>query len=369
LVCDLAERHHLGLAQLAEPGATRVRQVVPSGVDDVNPFDSALGGGTPSSLPTYLDAVRTDPGVDVVMILHGGDVYGDFVTQQLENWDSRDTHVLAVWPNIAEALRDRLLDAGVPVFDDPEDTCRWLDLAAKAYDPSAIASSGSESPGVTDPPSSVSGAGEVSSPSYLSYRLASALLRRSSLRVPRQWYIEGPAEIEAVVKTVEDYPVVVKASGLSGHKAIRGGVLSGVRSAGALQAALEQMIASFGSIVVEEQAPSGAEIVVAVHDGPFGGIAMIGLGGPYVERFGKQVVVMAGSDTATVENAIGASPVASVLRAALGNDALPLALSQIAAAASGLSLLLRQEGLSRIEVNPLIVSSQGAVACDVKIEV
>ena len=370
LVCDLVERHHLSLAQLAEPGATQVRELVPGGVDAINPFDSALGGGTPSSLPTYLDAIRADPGVDVVAVLHGGEVYGDFVTEQLENWSSLDTKVLVVWPNIPVALRERLLDVRVPVFEDPEETCRWLDLAAEAYDPSAITPSGSPPTPRADAPSSRSAStGSRSSSSSLSYRLASQLLRRSSLNVPQQWYVDRSEEIERVVRTVQRYPVVVKGADLSGHKAIRGGVVSGVLSAGALRAALEQMIGSFSSIVVEEQAPAGVEIMVAVHDGSFGGIAMIGLGGPYVERFGRQVVVMAETDHATLEKAIGASSVASVLRATLGNDALPFAVREIAAAASGLSLLLREEGLFRIEVNPLIVSSKLAVACDVKVEV
>ena len=370
LVCDLVERHNLSLAQLAEPGATHVRELVPGGVDAINPFDSALGGGTPSSLPTYLGAIRQDPGVDVVVVLHGGDVYGDFVTEQLESWTSPRTRVLAVWPNIAGALRERLLDVGVPVFEDPEDTCRWLHLAAGAGDPSGITASGSPSPALADGTSSVSGGpGSLSSSRPLSYRLASQLLRRSSLNVPRQWYVDGSEEIERVIETVQPYPVVVKAADLSGHKAIRGGVVSGVLSAGALRAALEQMIGSFGSLVVEEQVPAGVEIMVAAHAGPFGGIAMIGLGGPYVERFGRQVVVVADTDSATLEEAIEASSVASVLRAALGNDAVAIAVRQIAAAATGLSLLLREEGLSQIEVNPLIVSSQLAVACDVKVEV
>ena len=160
-----------------------------------------------------------------------------------------------------------------------------------------MAASSSVSPAVTE--------------SSLSYRLASQVLRRSSLQVPQQWYAQGREEIEAVVKTVDHYPVVVKAADLSGHKAMRGGVVRGVLSARQLRAALEQLMGSFGSIVVEEEAPGGVEIVVAVHDGPFGGIAMIGLGGPYVERFGRQVVVMAGTDAATLEKVIAASSVAS----------------------------------------------------------
>jgi acyl-CoA synthetase (NDP forming) len=369
LACDLAERHNLSLAQLAEPGATKVRELVPGGIDDVNPFDSALGGGTPSSLRTYLDALGADPGVDVLVVLHGGDVYGEFVTQQLENWNPSQTTVLAVWPNIADAWHDRLLHVGVPVFEDPEDTCRWLDLAAEPWDPSAILPSGS-------PPGRAEGsgdgsvdAGSPSSPGSLSYRSASQLLRRSLLTVPQQWYVDGRDEIEGVVKTVHGYPVVVKAADLSGHKAIHGGVLIGVQSAEELRAVLEQMIRSFGPVVVEEEAPNGVEVMVAVHDGPFGGIALVGLGGPYAERFGKQVVVMAGTDSKTLERAIGRSSVASVLGATLGDDALPSALRAVADAVSGLALLLRAEGLSQIEINPLIVSSKLAVACDVKVEV
>ena len=370
MACDLAERYHLGLAQLAEPGATKVRELVPGGIDAINPFDSALGGGTPSSLPTYLDALGADPGVDVLVVLHGGDVYGEFVTRQLEDWSSVQTTVFAVWPNIPEARRDRLLDVGVPVFDDPEDICRWLDLAAGPWDPLATPSAGSMSLGRVEAAGDgpVDG-GSPSSPPSLSYRLASQLLRRSSLTVPQQWYLHGRDEIEGVVNTVHRYPVVVKAAGLSGHKAIHGGVVNGVRSAEELRAALEQMMGSLGPVVVEEQAPSGVEVMVAVHDGPFGGIALVGLGGPYVELFGKQVVVMAGTDSATLERAIGTSLVGNVLRATLGDDALPLARRQVAAAVSGLTLLLREEGLSQIEVNPLIVSSTVAVACDVKVEV
>ena len=189
-----------------------------------------------------------------LVVLHGGDVYGEFVTRAARELDFSADQVLAVWPNIAGALRERLLDVGVPVFEDPEDTCRWLHLAAGAGDPSGITASGSPSPALVDGTSSVSGGpGSLSSSRPLSYRLASQLLRRSSLNVPRQWYVDGSEEIERVIETVQPYPVVVKAADLSGHKAIHGGVVSGVLSAGGTSSRARANDRIFRPLVVEEQ--------------------------------------------------------------------------------------------------------------------
>jgi succinyl-CoA synthetase beta subunit len=170
------------------------------------------------------------------------------------------------------------------------------------------------------------------------------------------------------VVSVDRYPVVVKADAMSGHKALSGGVARGVRSLRELRDEARRMLDTFGTVVIEEEAPGGIEMIIAVHDGPFGGIILVGLGGPYAESFGKQTLLTATTDLTLIERAIGGSAVPSVLSAALGRDALAVALRQIAVAASGLVALVKDKQLRSIEINPLIVSRGRSVACDVKAE-
>jgi len=356
LVCDLAERHGLRFAELSPASSEVIRGLALSEIDSINPFDSAVAGGTPKSLPQYLDAVTVDEGIDTTMLLHGGDVYGELITDQLESHMPSAKTLLAVWPGAPANLRERLLDTGIAVLDDPAESCRWLGLAAG---PAYLSD---------EEPHRPDGAANPSASIYLDYGEASRLLRKSGIDAPRQWYVESPGDLDGMVAATDRFPVFVKATAMSGHKALAGGVRGGIRSPAELKEVAAELMAGHGRLVIEEEAPPGIEVMVAVHDGPLGGIILIGLGGAYADAFGKQVVLPASSDAQTVASAVAGSPVASVLAARSGRDSLAAALTNISVAAIELVKLCRAEGLASVEINPLIVSVTRAVACDVKID-
>jgi acyl-CoA synthetase (NDP forming) len=356
LICDLAERNGLRFADLSPASSDLIRGLALSDVDSINPFDSALAGGTPKSLPQYLDAVAVDEGVDTTMLLHGGDVYGELITDQLESHTPSAKTLLAVWPGAPADLRDRLLDAGIVVLDDPGESCRWLGMAAKYNHLSDEVLHPSD--GVVGPSTST----------YLDYREASRLLRKSGIDAPRQWYVDSPEELDDAVAATDSFPVFVKAASMSGHKALAGGVQRGIRSRADLHEATATLMAKHGPAVIEEEAPPGIELMVAVHNGPLGGVVLIGLGGAYADAFGKQVVLPASSDAPTIGRAVAGSPIASVLAARLGGESLAPVLAKVAMAATELMELCRAERMASVEINPLIVSARRAVACDIKVE-
>lgn len=364
LVCDLAETHSLRLAQLAPSSVQRIRQLSDGRFEDVNPYDSTLGGGTPSTLPTFLDATGTDPGVDVTVFLYSGEVYGPLVISELQQWRAKGSALLAVWPGIYPEFRDQLLDGGVPTFDDPDDTLRWLDLAAgprnlataDPVDGAEVSNAADDTPGGTS--------GGIHS---LSYREGSAMIRKSGLDAPRQWYLEAGADPRDLVASINHFPVVMKAADLLGHKALAGGVVRGVGSASQALAGMDHL-AHLGTVVIEEEAPSGVEVMIAVRDGGLGGLIVIGLGGPYADGFGQQILVSASAESELIERELMASPVASVFSAILGPDAMSAAAGRVVASARELAELVRTEELSLIEVNPLMVSQRRAVVCDVKVQ-
>jgi acyl-CoA synthetase (NDP forming) len=356
LICDLAEHHGLRFADLSPTSSEIIRGLALSEIDSINPFDSAVAGGTPKSLPQYLDAVTVDEGVDTTMLLHGGEVYGNLITDQLERRMPSAKALLAVWPGAPANLRERLLDAGIAVLDDPGESCRWLGLAAGP--PNLSDEEPYPSADAANPPASI----------YLDYGEASRLLRKCGVDSPRQWYSDSPGELDGIVAATEQFPVFVKAAGMSGHKALAGGVRGDIRTPAELNQAAAEVMARHGPIVIEEAAPPGIEVLVAVHDGPIGGIVVVGLGGAYADAFGKQVVVPASSDVRTIARAVAESPISSVLAARAGRGYLGAALTNISVAATELVKLCRAEGLASVEINPLMVSVTRAVACDVKIE-
>ena len=70
LAPDVAAQSGVALAEFSEKGTASLRQLAAGRVSDVNPYDSANGGGTPKTLPTYLEVLGAERGVDVLVFMH-----------------------------------------------------------------------------------------------------------------------------------------------------------------------------------------------------------------------------------------------------------------------------------------------------------
>jgi hypothetical protein len=128
------------------------------------------------------------------------------------------------------------------------------------------------------------------------------------------------------------------------------------------------MFESFDVLVAEEEAPRGLELLLAAKHGPLGGLLILGFGGRLADELGNEVVLSATADLATITAALGSSRLGRVLEHD-DSASTVVTISRVASVAARLSALVRENAVQSIEVNPLIVSTSRAVACDVKVRI
>jgi acyl-CoA synthetase (NDP forming) len=166
------------------------------------------------------------------------------------------------------------------------------------------------------------------------------------------------------------YPVVLKALGLL-HKSDAGGVALGIGTPEELAHSLGEMAARLSppGYSLERSAPvgDGVELILGVRRDPrFGPIALAGLGGVYAELLRDVAVGLAPVAEAEAERLLRSLRGAPLLTGARGRPSLDLG-----AAASALAALSRVAAehpeIAEIEVNPLLVTTEGALGLDARV--
>jgi acetyl-CoA synthetase (ADP-forming) len=162
------------------------------------------------------------------------------------------------------------------------------------------------------------------------------------------------------------------------HKSDIGGVLLSLQSPQEVEsavlrlaeAAADHALATSGYLI-EEMAPAGCELVVGgMIDPRFGPVIMLGLGGVFVEIFADTAFRVCPIDETDARDMIDQLQAAPLLRGARGRE--PVSEEAIVACLlavggdRGLMMTLRDE-VSELDINPLMVSVRGAVACDARI--
>lgn len=165
------------------------------------------------------------------------------------------------------------------------------------------------------------------------------------------------------------YPVVLKATGLL-HKSDAGGVAVGIAGEEELARELSRM-RTLGCLEysVEERAllEQGVELIAGVRrDVRFGPVALVGLGGIYAELLSDVAVALAPVEEAEVEELLRSLKGAPLLLGARGRPPLDLAPAARAAAALSRLAAARPE-IEEIEVNPLLVTPDGALGLDARV--
>ena len=203
------------------------------------------------------------------------------------------------------------------------------------------------------------------------------LLARYGIDIPRSRLVAAPEDAEEAVAGLAGPFVVKVVSPDIVHKSDAGGVAVGLADAAAVVAGMREMarrpgIAAAGveGYLVEEMAPPGREVVVgAVRDPQFGAMVMVGLGGIFVELLDDVSFRLCPIDrteawamldelegAALLDGARGAAPVS--------RDAIVDALLKIG---GDDGLFLREDAIAEIDVNPMIVSADAAVAVDARV--
>ena len=201
-----------------------------------------------------------------------------------------------------------------------------------------------------------------------------ALLASVGIAVPRGAFAETPDTAVQVSAGLE-FPVAVKgvAPALI-HKSDAGAVRLGLGDAAAVGKACAEIASTVGNLdgfLVEEMAPAGHEVIIGgVIDPQFGPVVMVGLGGVFVEIFADVAFRICPIDRAEALDMIDGLRAAPLLDGARGGMVASRdAIADVLMAVGGQDGLLycHSGEIAELDINPLIVSSNGAVAVDARI--
>jgi acyl-CoA synthetase (NDP forming) len=204
-----------------------------------------------------------------------------------------------------------------------------------------------------------------------------ALLAHYGIAVPKTVVVSGAADAASAVAGMK-FPVVVKVvSPDILHKSDAGGVRVNLTSAGEVRTAIAEMsalpkikAARIEGWLIEEMAPAGQEMVVGgLRDPDFGPLVMVGLGGIFVEVLADVSFRICPIERVDAEEMIDELKGAAILqgargRAAVSRDAIVDVLMKIGG--DGGLLMRYADDIAEADINPLIVSADGAVAVDAR---
>ncbi len=192
-----------------------------------------------------------------------------------------------------------------------------------------------------------------------------AELRRFGLSTPEgRFCVAGEA-----VRAAESlgYPVVLKAVDKNlVHKSDVGAVAINLKDRQSVAAAIEKMAKQFDSFLVEKMVIQGvAELIIGVSRDPgFGITLLIGAGGTLVELLDDTVSLLFPIRRQEIEDAIRSLKVARLLASWRGSESGDFdAVVDAVMAVAGYAVE-NNTTLDELDVNPLIVLSDGAVAVD-----
>jgi len=372
IVADTLSAAGVPFAELADETVERILAETPVPVVG-NPHDSATGppgNNAPHTRATLL-AFQDDPGVGVTLYAETMYMYQDVghAMQKDVTAYGRKPHVVcwqggrATEPVIAALRRD-----GVLTFDSLRATAaalsalyRFRSLVRERAEADALRVEWPAAfPGVSTLPQE-EGLVEDSA--------AKALLRVYGVAVVPELRVSTAAEAAAAAERL-GYPVALKglAKGVA-HKTDRGLVALGLQSHQAVVRACSVMGVAARTVLdgylVQAMVTDGIEFVVGVKVDPtYGPAVMLGLGGIFVEAYDKPVLAMA-----PLSHADAAAMISSVDRKDMlggyrtGVRRKRNALVETLVATGDLAWALRDR-IESIDINPVIVTTEGAWAVD-----
>src|SRR4249920_374959 len=365
IACDVAATAGLELPLLSQELAGRLAASLPHTAATRNPVD--LAGGGEQDFFSYARVARSvlESGeVDAVLLtgyFGGYSQYSDEfagqeadVAREVARAAEESGRPLVAQTMYADSPTAAVLRAGsVPVYSSIESAVAVL--AALLPRPPA--------PGSPELPA------QRPLPELDGYFGARALLEAAGIEFVAARSVAAGGDVEAAAGEL-GYPVVVKALGRL-HKSDVGGVVVGITGPDELRAAVADLRRRLDppGFSVERMAPvhEGLELIVgAGRDPRFGPVAAVGLGGIYTEIFGDVAVGLAPLDVAEAERMLYSLRGAPLMAGARGRP--PCDVRAAAEAAVALSRVAASHPeIAEIEINPLLVTPDGAVALDARV--
>lgn len=376
LAADACARAGLVVGPLSEPTRAALTALLPAGASVTNPVD------TTATAPAWmaarvLERLLADPGVDAVLAITVPTAAGDpFRDAALPAGPTTKPVVLVRLDGSAVIARRDRPQTTIPVFADTSVATRALAAAARRAEWLQTDHTPLTEPGGTrlGDAHDVIDAALAAAPDggWLTPEHAIALSRAVGLPLATTTVVHSAAAAVRVWRG-SGTPVAVKAD-VAGvlHKSAAGGVRTGLDSRARISAAVREFRARFGpglrGIVVQPMSATGLEFLVGITADPLvGPMLTVGLGGTTTDLVDDRshcLVPPTSDDLDQVLAHLRAGP-----RLLDRPDAARLQ-TRVRDVAARLSWLAdRFPEIAEAEINPLVVTADGAVAVDVRIRI
>ncbi len=375
MVADLAAATGLELPPLPEASRAVLADVLGPRVAIANPLD----------YHTYIWADRLRMrGCFAAMLGAGFDA-----TLLVLDWPRPGENDLAAWDLAAEAMtlaagatggralvvsslpetlprpaRERLMAAGVAPMQGLPECLRAIGTAAWLGE--AWAGMATQLPSLPAPAPAPRAGPE---PAPLPLRAARRLLADAGVRLPPGEVV--PIADAAAAAARLGFPVAVKSAGRIAHKTEAGGVALNLRSVDEVATAARSMAGLGDEVLVERMLPPPiAELIVGIDVDPqFGPHLLIGAGGTRAELWRDVALLLLPAAPAEIEDALRTLRIWPQLQGWRGAPAADVDAVVDAACRIGALAQDPQAQVLELDVNPLFVYPDGAIAADALIRV
>lgn len=355
---DEVERAGLELAELGPDTVACLEKVIPPFGSSVNPVDvTAVVMRDPAVFAGALDAVATDPGVDLMVacfcVLTGAEAEAVSSAVIEATRHGKPIFVSRTGsPTLSPAADTALRAAGVPCYPSPSRAVR----AAAALLRTATAR---WAPIVREPEGRTAPPLEATEPEL------KALLADAGVRVPRGRVVASPLDARSAVRDLGGEAVLKAVVRGLFHKTEAGGVLVGI-SEDETGGAYARLSALGGVVLVEEYVSPSAEVLVGVASRPLGLILTVGAGGLLAEIIADVAFRLLPVGRSEIEAMLDETALGTVLAGHRGRP--PLARAALVEVIERLAALVTTwEAPFELDLNPVAVTVDRAVVLDAAI--
>jgi len=358
LMADTASEIGLTLPALGVLSTEVAGEVLPGFVSAQNPLDiSVLALEDPRGFGRLLEALVADDTYGQVQVFVGAhrkdpqEIADAFV----EASQVSDKPLLVTWRGGDPAVRTRLQEEGVPVFEDPT---RSLQAGRRLV--GALLGS---RPVVAPLARRVASTSGVDWSSHWDKTHEDAFTRHGVPSVPTRPVSDADEAAKASAEM--GYPVALKLSSATRtHKTDFGGLVLGIEDERTLRtvfADLGQHLVEAETLIVQKMAPTGSvEVFVAMREDPtFGPVALVGTGGVLVESWNDAFAVMLPIDREELRRGLEGLTCWPQLVAQRGQPARDVDSLESVVVGLGELFLTLPSSIETLEVNPVLVARDG----------
>jgi len=360
LLIDTAERVGVPLPELSVSTKKRVSELLDPGLEAENPIDAwGTGHHFREVFTGCLQALADDPGIGVVAFSVDltteetiDEAYGEAAIA-VASLTEKPVVVLANLATTVDPMQAQVVRAaGIPVLHGTETGLRaighLLDRAERMAWP--------------EPESRLTGS---LAPEW---REPIDLLKSYGISHARTVRVDDRETAASAAREL-GYPVVLKTTS-SDHKTDIGGVITAIDDEGALVAAFDEMAVRLGpEMAVSQQIGPGVEMALGMMSDPqFGPVVLVSAGGTLIELLADRVALLPPVDRFRARRALDRLAVSALLTGHRGSEGADVdALVDVIARFS--ELVADSAGsVVSIDINPVIVGRDSAVAVDVLVK-